>query len=561
MLAMLLPPLLLQLPLLFMVEEDVTEPYGIFHAMPSAVKPVLDPESAEPLTLQLGAPAVLVAAFDPSPLRPDDGYEIFFTNVTNGTGTSALFFATTLDWRVLSPARPPVVVAALGLLPAGASPANLSCIAKSVGRSDDGARYTLMTFCEAPLPGQPAGGRGDRLSEGVRPLVADGATLRTRGFSGPPRVTFHDHDDQQLLWDAPRSRWVDSQITFQNWTTAGFAPPNATQQTKKYCDNAGCLFRRVASARVSADGLAWSRSTACNETFKGDKVRGQESFCTAPGGWNASGLLGPTAGTDPPEEEFYKLSMFWAGGGGGAGGRRLVAHALLYAPAPMEDLGLGYGMMSGGASCGGKAADLDHCHGPHLRLERLVGPASGDPTDMARWRRPYRRRTAQQAPVAPADAMLNVGPVHLAGGLLAWPGGFDTAANAYGTTLLGVPQHRLGGLYAPANAEASSPPFAWPEGGRGLWLDFDAHWEQPPGGTCDQKCQAYVMVAVLGANDTAPIPGYERNKCVMYGAESTNHTLAWRGGNGTAAPPIEPGREVRLRFYWRDALIFAVGAN
>ena len=63
------------------------------------------------------------------------------------------------------------------------------------------------------------------------------------------------------------------------------------------------------------------------------------------------------------------------------------------------------------------------------------------------------------------------------------------------------------------------------------------------------------------ANDTAPIPGYERNKCVMYGAESTNHTLAWRGGNGTAAPPIEPGREVRLRFYWRDALIFAVGAN
>ena len=78
-----------------------------------------------------------------------------------------------------------------------------------------------------------------------------------------------------------------SQIFFQNYTTPGFTPTNASEQTLKYCDNAGCLFRRLASTRTSEDGLHWSNSSACNQAFRGDVARGQESFCTAPGGWNA----------------------------------------------------------------------------------------------------------------------------------------------------------------------------------------------------------------------------------------------------------------------------------
>ena len=62
----------------------------------------------------------------------------------------------------------------------------------------------------------------------------------------------------------------------------GYTPKNVSKQTLKYCDNAGCLFRRVAASRVSSDGIHWSRSSACNETLVGDKTRGQESFCTAP---------------------------------------------------------------------------------------------------------------------------------------------------------------------------------------------------------------------------------------------------------------------------------------
>ena len=56
-------------------------------------------------------------------------------------------------------------------------------------------------------------------------------------FTGSVAVAYHDHDDQQLIYDAPRDRWVVSQITFQNYTTPGFTP--TANHSKKYCDNAG----------------------------------------------------------------------------------------------------------------------------------------------------------------------------------------------------------------------------------------------------------------------------------------------------------------------------------
>ena len=103
------------------------------------------------------------------------------------------------------------------------------------------------------------------------------------------------------------------------------------------------------------------------------------------------------------------MTMFWVGD-------RLAAHALLYAPAPMQQLGSRYGMMSHGVACGGGTdALLAHCHGPHMYIERMLGPVSGDPTDMAQWRRPFRRDR-----VAPRDSMLAVGPVVLNGHLV-WP--------------------------------------------------------------------------------------------------------------------------------------------
>ncbi len=79
----------------------------------------------------------------------------------------------------------------------------------------------------------------------------------------------------------------------------------------------------------------------------------------------------------------------------GASGR-LAAHAILYAPAPMGSLGLKYGLMSNGQACGGKVPHPletgKGCHGPHMHLERWVGPPSGDPTDLAHWQRPLTLR-------------------------------------------------------------------------------------------------------------------------------------------------------------------------
>ena len=101
----------------------------------------------------------------------------------------------------------------------------------------------------------------------------------------------------------------------------------------------------------------------------------------------------------------------------------------------------------------------------------------------------------------------------------------DTAPNSTQIHLHGVPEHRLAGLYAPANAEFSSRAMAWPSskplgaaGGSGrLWLDVDAHWEQGPDGDCDQKCQAYVMVAVLDDRTGAPMPGCAQRRALAIG--------------------------------------------
>ena len=59
--------------------------------------------------------------------------------------------------------------------------------------------------------------------------------------------------------------------------------------------------------------------------------------------------------------------------------------------------------------------------------------------------------------------------------------------------LWGVPRHRLSGLYAPANAEFSTAPLLWPADPATLTLNADASWQDDGHGTCDEKCQAYIM--------------------------------------------------------------------
>ena len=208
-----------------------------------------------------------------------------------------------------------------------------------------------------------------------------------------------------------------------------------------------------------------------------------------------------------------------------------------------------------------------------MYIERLLGPPSGNPAELRGWTRPFRRTR-----VAPRDALLSVGPITLDGQLV-WPSTTDTAPDgAGGIPLYSVPENRVAGLYAPANGEFSTAVFPWPSSGI-LTLNVDAHWEQP-GGTCDEKCQAYVMVAVLDAaagdsdGTVSVMPGYAEENCVLVNINATKHRLEWKappqGSQPPPPPPPQPqsqnrrddgipaGTPVRLRFYFRDATLFGL---
>ena len=94
-----------------------------------------------------------------------------------------------------------------------------------------------------------------------------------------------------------------SQVTFQHVVTPGYDPPKPDKQTMKYCDNAGCKYRRMISTRTSATGLRWSNSSTCNQPLTCNNVTGYQQLCTSPGGWNAAGAVVPDS-DDPPELEF-----------------------------------------------------------------------------------------------------------------------------------------------------------------------------------------------------------------------------------------------------------------
>ena len=122
-----------------------------------------------------------------------------------------------------------------------------------------------------------------------------------------------------------------------------------------------------------------------------------------------------------------------------------------------------------------------------------------------------------------------------------------------------LPLYRVAGIYAPANGEFSSRPFALPAGGaQGLWLNADAAWKgNLVTGGCDEGCAAYIMVELLTAADGRTVPGFERSKCVLMNTGGLQLPLRWQGA--PAAPPA--GTQVRLRFYFRDATIYAFGSD
>ena len=281
----------------------------------------------------------------------------------------SVYFMTTPDFKAYST---PIRVGSLNQFTAGThswqhKPIE-ACIPKSMARSDNGSAYTIMTICN---------------DVGLRPMVATGGVMGLDAFSKQnPSAAFWDHDDNNLGFS--NGQFVDLQITFQNQTTNGFNGSGL-----KYCDNVGLTrchegYRRVVTLRTSTDGLNWTNRAACPDEVWSPHQIGEKfdpQFRSCKGGWNAQGMIVPEGGssgssidfasaatTDPPELEFYKLTPMFVGET-----KRLVGHALLYAPAPQSNLGPSYGMQP--ARCKPPYAT---CHGPHIGVERWIGPADGN---------------------------------------------------------------------------------------------------------------------------------------------------------------------------------------
>ena len=77
--------------MLFMDKEhDTSNAYGLMYSVPPSLIRL-------PKTLKIDGVQTLLAAFNPNPLRPFDGYEIFFANDTSNdpNASSFVYFATT----------------------------------------------------------------------------------------------------------------------------------------------------------------------------------------------------------------------------------------------------------------------------------------------------------------------------------------------------------------------------------------------------------------------------------------------------------------------------------
>ena len=246
-------------------------------------------------------------------------------------------------------------------------------------------------------------------------------------------------------------------------------------------------------------------------------------------------------GLDPPELEFYRIRPFYANG-------RLLAHVLDYAPSPQAVVAsAGYGRQPLWY-CGGNHPK-GCCHGPHLFEELWVGPASGDPTEIQGWRRPYR-----ETRFAPHDIWLMANPVAYRGDQIWVDNG----------KVWGVPASRLGGVYAPANGEFSTGVFGLP--GRALGIDAESRWlggnhvGVPEG--ADEGHQAYVMVELREAGSGKVLAPAEA--CIITNQDRRlGQPLTWgiQGGNKTSIEMgIKTGTLITARIFFRAATIHALGA-
>lgn len=366
---------------------------------------------------------------------------------------------------------------------------------KSMDRNDATGEYLMAASY----------GAAARMFRAVRPTTPDSFQVTTGDLKTP---NFKDHDDVNLYYDPIRAQWVDMQISYEVWN-------------KTYCDNCHGA-RRYVTYRTSEDGTYWSDDGSCLDNPQKDE------HCKK---FNTSAMITAIPEVDPPELEFYRVRPFRLGNSG-----RLAAHALLYVPSPSNIVVQpGYGRQPLWYCKNGC------CHGPHMHEEWWVGPEDADPTKMTEWRRPFFDTKA-----FPHDIWAMAQPVL-----------FNNSHLWVDNRMYALQEHRMSGIFSSSNAEFSTKPFAMPS--NGLWVNAAALWYggnhvgDPEG--CDEGCAAYLMAELLDAETGAVIPGYDRTNCVVLNKDGLQLPLEWN----TTQPAPDVGALIQVRFFFRDATIYAVG--
>ena len=105
-----------------------------------------------------------------------------------------------------------------------------------------------------------------------------------------------------------------------------------------------------------------------------------------------------------------------------------------------------------------------------------------------------------------------------------------------------------------------------------LWVNANVSWHGQLKTTydgvrgCDEGCAAYIYATVLDASTDQELPGYGLEQTIaMMNVDGQQMPLRWRQGGGGGGAPYDTsslaGRRVRVRFYFRDATIYALGAG
>jgi hypothetical protein len=302
----------------------------------------------------------------------------------------------------------------------------------------------------------------------------------------PGNPLFYDGDAMSLFWSPALHRFVCINKSLQPYRKHILDHGGSTPSL----GDDSLRDRRVLMMRTSRDGRRWEPTVSMPDVWNRNGHKGSipAEFLTMPDA------------DDPPDLEFYSGNGFWYHD-------RAYMMVLNYAASPLRA----------------------RKHGPHLDNEWWTSP------DGLRWQRPARGVNALE--VFPRIPRLETHPL-IINGMILFP---------RGPMLLGLPEDRISGVSARANAEFSTKAFTVPE------ADLVLNAATPSPDRPFAKEQSYVMAAVLDEKG-AIVPGFEAEKCVIRGEDRRDIPLKWADASARQLA----GKTIRLRFYLRSANIYAV---